>query len=260
MAPVALAAAEYGSGPLLLILHGVFGSARNWSTVAQRLAASRRVFALDARNHGASPWAETMSYAEMSDDVGAFIAARGLGPVALLGHSMGGKTAMLYALHHAEAVDRLVIVDIAPVAYPPTLAGYAQAMRAARLDGVSRRAEIDRQLADAIPSPAERAFLLQNLVFDEGRAHWRLNLPVIERSMPELSGFPTLPPGLAFAKPALFIAGERSPYLRPEHRPAIERLFPEAQIVHIPGAGHWVHAERQDAFLALATPFLAAGR
>lgn len=259
MTPVALAAAEYGSGPPLLILHGVFGAARNWSTVAQRLAASRRVFALDARNHGASPWAETMSYAEMSADVGAFIAARGLGPVALLGHSMGGKTAMLYALHHAEAVERLVIVDVAPVAYPPTLTAYAHAMRAARLDGVTRRAEVDRQLADAIPSAAERAFLLQNLVFEEGRAHWRLNLPVIERSMPELSGFPALPPGLAFAKPALFIAGERSPYVRPEHRPAIEHLFPEAQIVHIPGAGHWVHAERLDAFLALAAPFLAAG-
>jgi esterase len=260
MTAVPLAATEYGSGAPLLILHGVFGAARNWSTVAQRLAASRHVFALDARNHGASPWAETMSYAEMGEDVHAFIAAHGLGRVALLGHSMGGKTAMLYALQHADAVERLVIVDVAPVAYPPVLAAYARAMLSARLDGVSRRAEVDRQLADAIPNAAERAFLLQNLVLGDGPAHWRLNLPVIERAMPALSGFPEPPPGAAFAGPALFIAGERSHYVRPEYRPVIERLFPSAQIVHVPGAGHWVHAERQDAFLTLVTPFLTAGQ
>jgi pimeloyl-ACP methyl ester carboxylesterase len=257
MAAVALAATEWGSGAPLLILHGVFGSGRNWSTVAQRLAGSRRVMALDARNHGASPWADTMSYAEMSEDLLAFIAARRLGRVALLGHSMGGKTAMLHALHHAGAIERLVIVDVAPVVYPPVLAAYARAMLGVPLEGVSRRADVDRHLAGAIPDAAERAFLLQNLVLEEERARWRLNLPVIERSMPELSSFPDVPPGLAFAGPTLVVAGDRSRYVRPEHGAAIERLFPRAQIARVAGAGHWVHAERMDAFLELVTPFLA---
>ncbi|HET7594674.1 MAG TPA: alpha/beta fold hydrolase [Stellaceae bacterium] len=257
MAAVELAATEQGSGPPLLILHGVFGSGRNWSSLAQHLAAAHHVFALDARNHGASPWADSMSYADMIADVRAFQAARGLERVAVMGHSMGGKTAMLLALSRPEAVERLVVVDVAPVAYQPALAAYVQAMRAADLAGVSRRAQVDAQLAGAIASPGERAFLLQNLVLEGGQARWRLNLPVLERFMPEISGFPELAQGVAFAGPALFIAGERSGYVRPEHGPVIERLFPKARIVQVPEAGHWLHAERPDAFLALVTPFLA---
>jgi len=257
MAAVELAAAEQGSGPPLLILHGLFGSGRNWSSLAQRLAGAHRVFALDARNHGASPWADSMTYADMTEDVQAFRAARGLGRAAMIGHSMGGKTAMLLALHHADAVERLVVVDVAPVAYPPVLAAYVQAMLAVDLTSVSRRAEVDAQLAGAITDPGERAFLLQNLVLEGGRARWRINLPVLERFMPDISGFPAVAAGRSFAGPALFVAGERSSYVRPEHRPAIERLFPKARIVHVPEAGHWLHAERPDAFLALAARFLA---
>ena len=257
MAAVELAATEQGSGRPLLILHGLFGSGRNWSMPAQRLGAKRRVLALDARNHGASPWADSMTYADMTEDVRAFAAARGLGSAAVIGHSMGGKTAMLLALDHADAVERLVVVDVAPVAYPPALAAYVQAMRAVDLAGVSRRAEVDAQLAGAITSQAERAFLLQNLVLENGQARWRLNLPVLDRFMPEISGFPEPRAGAVFAGPALFVAGEHSSYVRPEYRPAIERLFPKARLVQVPGAGHWLHAERPDAFLALVTPFLA---
>jgi esterase len=257
MTAVALAATEQGSGSPLLILHGLFGSRRNWSTPAQRLGAAHHVFALDARNHGASPWADSMTYADMSEDVQAFAAARGLGPAAVIGHSMGGKTAMLLALKQPEAVERLVIVDVAPVTYPPALAAYVRAMRAVDLAGVSRRAEVDAQLGGAIASPAERAFLLQNLVLESGQARWRLNLPVLDRFMPEISGFPEPAAGASFAGPALFIAGEHSTYVRPEYRPAIERLFPRARIVQVPGASHWLHAERPDAFLALVMPFLA---
>jgi esterase len=259
MTALSLAALEWGSGAPLVVLHGVFGTGRNWSTVGQHLAARHRVLALDARNHGASPWADSMSYPEMADDVGAFMAERRLRRTALLGHSMGGKTAMLQALLRGETVERLVVVDVAPVTYRPTLQAYARAMLDLPLEGVARRSEVDGQLARAIPDAAERAFLLQNLVFEEGRAHWRLNLPVIERAMPILSSFPELPPGTAFPGPALFIAGERSAYMRPEHRPVIERLFPKAQLVTIPGAGHWVHAERREAFLDLVTPFLSGG-
>jgi pimeloyl-ACP methyl ester carboxylesterase len=194
----------------------------------------------------------------MTADVEAFLTARGLDQAAVIGHSMGGKTAMLLALHHAAAVERLVVVDVAPVAYEPGLGGYVRVMRAADLAGVARRAQVDAQLAGTVASPAERAFLLQNLVFEDGRARWRLNLPVLERFMRDISGFPDPGAQVSFPGPALFIAGGRSHYVRPEHRPAIERLFPKARMVQMPEAGHWLHAERPDAFLALVAPFLAS--
>jgi esterase len=260
MAALDLAVTEHGgAAPPLLVLHGVFGSARNWSSVAQRLAGRHHVLALDARNHGASPWAATMPYAEMVEDVAALRRARALGCVTLLGHSMGGKTAMLDALEHPGEVERLVVVDVAPAAYPPALAAYARALREVDLTGVTRRSEVDVHLAGAIPDPGDRAFLLQNLVLDDDGARWRLNLPVIERFMPEISGFPEIAVGRAYAGPALFIGGAASSYIRPEHRPTIERLFPDARIVHIPDAGHWVHAERPRQFLEAVTPFLAGG-
>jgi esterase len=219
MAALDLVATEHGSGgPPLLVLHGVFGSARNWSSVAQRLAGTHHVLALDARNHGASPWAETMPYADMVEDVAQSRRARGLGRVSLLGHSMGGKTAMLDALAHPGEVERLVVVDVAPAAYPPVLAAYAKALRAVDLTGVTRRAGVDASLAGAIPDPGIRAFLLQNLVLDDRGARWRLNLPVIERFMPEISGFPEIAAGRAYGGPTLFIGGANSSYIGPEQR------------------------------------------
>ncbi len=254
--PVLLAAAEYGAGDPVVILHGLFGSARNWSSIAQRLAAAHRVFALDSRNHGASPWDDCMSYADMVGDVLAFQRERKLGPMAVVGHSMGGKTAMLAALQRPDAVKRLVVVDVAPVSYPPTLRAYIQTMRAANLDGVARWADVDPQLAAIVADPAERAFLLQNLVFDAGRARWRLNLPVLERNIDEISAFPAVPAGLRFDGPTLFVVGARSHYVRPEHEPVIRRHFPRASIVTIANAGHWLHAEQPAAFLHAITPFL----
>src|SRR5689334_17714196 len=246
---VALAAAEYGEGPPVAILHGLFGSGRNWRSVAQHLAARHRVVVFDLRNHGASPWAKGMSYGEMVDDLRVSLRARDIEHAALLGHSMGGKVAMMTALLHSDMVDRLVIVDIAPAGNPPVLLAYIRAMRAVDLRGVTRRGEVDALLAEAVPNPAERAFLLQNLVIGEGASHWRLNLEAIEREFPDIVGFPTLPAGVAYRKPALFIGGAQSNYVEPEHEPAIRRLFPQAQIVRIEGAGHWVHAEQPRAFL-----------
>lgn len=254
--PVLLAAAEYGTGDPVVILHGLFGSARNWSSIAQRLAAAHHVFALDARNHGASPWDDRMSYADMASDVLAFQQERKLGPMAVVGHSMGGKTAMLVALQRPDAVRRLVVVDVAPVSYPSALRAYIQAMRAADLDGVTRRADVDAQLAAFVAAPAERAFLLQNLVYDAGHVHWRLNLPVLERAIDEIAAFPAVPAGLNFGGPTLFVAGARSHYVRPEHEPVIRRLFPRASIVTIANAGHWLHVEQPAVFLDTITPFL----
>jgi pimeloyl-ACP methyl ester carboxylesterase len=250
-----LAAAEYGAGTPVAILHGLFGWGRNWATIAQRLAVRHRVVALDLRNHGNAPWADTMTYAEIAEDIRDTLGE----PATLIGHSMGGKAAMVAALAGALAgnwVERLVVVDIAPVDYPPPTAQLA-AMRGLDLAAITRRSEADRLMTAAIPDPAERAFLLQNLVFGDGPPHWRLNLAGIEQSMPDILGFPDLPPGAVYRGPTLFIAGANSGYLRPEHEPAIRRLFPTAKFVRVPDASHWVHAEQPEAFLQAAETFLS---
>jgi esterase len=257
MTGLILAATEYGDGPPLAILHGVFGAGRNWAGMARRLAAHHRVIALDLRNHGSSPWAEGMDYALLAEDVRTTMQRLGHRRFALLGHSMGGKAAMVLALTRPPEVSRLVVVDIAPVAYPPRHLAYVRAMRTLDLGAIERRSAADAPLAAAVPDAAERAFLLQNLVFDDGRARWRLNLAAIERAMRALAGFPALPPGAAYDEPALFVAGGHSDYLLPRHEPAIRRRFPGARICRIAEAGHWPHAERPEAFLGLVAPFLS---
>jgi pimeloyl-ACP methyl ester carboxylesterase len=253
---VPLATAEYGAGPPLAILHGLFGSGRNWASMAQRLGAHHRVIALDLRNHGASPWADAMDYREMADDVQATMQARGYERFALLGHSLGGKVAMTAALENSVAVERLIVVDIAPVAYATRHLGHVRAMRQLDLASIKRRADADAALAPTIADTAERAFLLQNLILEDGGARWRLNLEAIEREMPHLAGFPPISVSRTYAGPSLFVAGGRSDYLRPEHEPVIRRMFPNAEIANIDNAGHWLHAEQPTAFLAVLEAFL----
>jgi esterase len=251
-----LATTSYGENGLpVVVLHGLFGSGRNWMTAARRLASEHRVVAVDLRNHGSSPHTESMSYRELAGDVYETITDLGLGRVALVGHSMGGKAAMVTALQHAEVVDRLIVVDAAPVAYPPGFVGYTQAMRASDLSEVRRRADVERDLVEAVPNAGTRAFLLQNLILDDQGARWRLNLPAIEAALPAISGWPDDITG-SYGGPTLFVYGGKSDYLRPEHDDAILRYFPQAKLAEIPEAGHWVHAERLDDFLATITPFL----
>jgi pimeloyl-ACP methyl ester carboxylesterase len=248
---------SYGdSGTPVVVMHGLFGSGRNWMTAARRLSGAHRVFAVDLRNHGSSPHTDTMSYPEMAEDVRETIESLGVGPVALVGHSMGGKTAMLTALRYAEVVERLVVVDAAPVAYPPAFVEYAQAMRTADLSNVQRRADVDAQLASAVQSPGTRAFLLQNLILDDAGARWRPNLAVIEAALPAISGWPSDAAGLTYQGPTLFIYGGKSDYVQQDHRATIASYFPHVQYAEVPEAGHWVHAERLDDFLAALTPFL----
>jgi esterase len=252
-----LVTTRYGDhGSPVVVLHGLFGSGRNWMTAARRLSDGHQVVAIDLRNHGSSPWTDSMSYPEMAADVRETIGGLGLGPVALVGHSMGGKAAMLTALEHPEVVERLVVVDVAPVSYPPAFDEYVKAMRGARLDGVRRRAEVEEQLVDAVPDKGTRAFLLQNLVLDDQGARWRPNLAAIEAALPGISGWPDDLAGRSYQGPTLFVFGGRSRYVTPEQHQTIGRMFPAATLAEIPQAGHWVHAERLDDFLATVTPFL----
>lgn len=257
------AEAEAGRPPLV-VAHGLFGSGRNWGTLARRFAAHRPVATVDLRNHGASAWTSEMDYPAMAADLLAAIDALG-GRATLLGHSMGGKAAMAAALTRPEAVAGLLVADIAPVAYADHAhEHFIAAMRAVDLSRIARRSEVDPLLADAIPAAALRAFLLQNLVFEEAagarRARWRLNLPVLAEAMPALVGWPEAygpSGGLRYDGPSFFFHGGASDYVTDAARPAISALFPAARIEALEGAGHWLHAEAPQAFGTRVVSWLA---
>jgi len=251
-----LNAVEAGEGAPLVLLHGLFGAASNWGAIQKRLSAGRRVIAMDLRNHGASGRDAGMDYPAMATDVAETLDALGAAPAAVLGHSMGGKVAMALALTRPEAVERLVVADIAPVAYPPALRGYVAAMQGIPLRPELTRREADALLAETIPEPGIRAFLLQNLRFGDGAPAWRLALEEVAAAMPVIEGFPEMPG--RYGGPVLVLNGERSSYVRPEHHEGIRALFPAARFATVPGTGHWVHSENPSGFLALVEPFLAA--
>ncbi len=251
-----LHATETGRGPPLVLLHGLFGAGRNLGLVQRRLSGAFRVLAVDLRNHGASPHAAGMDYAVMAADVAETLAAREALPAALLGHSMGGKVAMRLALERAALVRALVVADIAPVPYPPHHRDLLAAMQLLALSPGLTRAAADAAMATSVPDPRVRGFLLQNLLIGENPS-WRIGLAEIAASMPALEDFPPLP-GARYAGPALFVAGGRSDYLAPEHHSLILSLFPEARFATVPSAGHWLHADDPEGFLALVVPFLTA--
>ncbi|MEJ2022456.1 MAG: alpha/beta fold hydrolase [Maritimibacter sp.] len=251
-----LATQSFGSDttlPPILIVHGLFGSGRNWGVIAKRLSQSRRVLSVDMRNHGDSFRAESQSYADMAGDLAEVIAAHG-GIADVIGHSMGGKAAMVLALTRPDTVRRLLIADIAPVSYPQTGEHHAliAAMKALDLSAIETRGDADRALAAAIPSPSVRAFLLQSL--DVKGKVWRLNLDVLDRELPSIRAFPEL--SGEFSGPTLFLAGGVSDYILPEHRATIRALFPAAKQAKRPGVGHWLHAEKPRDFEATAEVFL----
>ena len=227
--------------PPLLIVHGLFGSGRNWGAIARRLADRRDVWTVDQRNHGTSPRGTTNSYADMAGDLAEVVQAMGA-PVDILGHSMGGKAAMMLALTRAEMVRRLVVADIAPVAYDHDNTRHIAAMRGLDLTGLTARSEADRRLQATVPDPALRAFFLQSLDLRTDPPHWRLNLDVLEAEMPAIVGWSDI--SAVFDHPTLFLSGDQSRYVLPGHRPAILARFPKARFARISGAGHWLHAEQ----------------
>ncbi len=257
-APVPLAVQELGAGPPVLVLHGLLGQGRNWTSLARRLARGRRVLLVDLRNHGRSPHHPVMTYPAMAADLAALLESRGLGRVALLGHSMGGKTAIVLACTRPELVERLVVVDVAPVDYGPRpdFAAYLEAMLAIDPAALGRRAEVEARLARSVPDARVRAFLASNLDSREGRLAWLPNLEVLRRSLPEIAGFPRDLPAAPSDLPALAIVGGRSDYVRPEHLPAFRRLLPALRLETVAEAGHWVHVDAPEAVLAALDSFL----
>ena len=246
-------AATPTSAPPLLIAHGLFGSGRNWGVIARRLADRREVLAVDMRNHGDSPRFTTQSYADMAADLAEVVAAHG-GRADVLGHSMGGKAAMLLALTEGDMVNRLVVADIAPVAYSHDQTQHIVAMRGLDLSGLTSRAEADLRLAASVSDPALRAFFLQSLDLKSSPPGWRINLDVLEAEMPRIIGWPQV--AGRFDGPALFLSGALSHYVLPEYRETIRALFPRARFAKLPGAGHWLHAEKPRAFEETVRVFL----
>lgn len=241
-----------GATPLL-IAHGLFGSGRNWGVIARRLAEDRPVLAPDMRNHGESPWSDSHGYPDLAGDLAEVIDANG-GRADVLGHSMGGKAAMVLALTRPEKVARLIVADIAPVAYGHSQQAYIDAMRAVDLSAITRRSEAAAQLARAVPEPTLQAFFTQAL--DVGARKWRLNLDALEAEMPKILGFPEIDG--TFDGPCLFLTGAQSDYVQTGHRDRIRALFPRARFAKITGAGHWLHAEKPREFEASVRAFLGA--
>jgi pimeloyl-ACP methyl ester carboxylesterase len=252
-----LRAVERGEGapgqPPLVLLHGLFGRAANFGAVQARLAERRRVLALDLRNHGASPHDAAMDYDVMAADVAAALRDLAALPCVLLGHSMGGKVAMRLALAEPEAVARLLVADIAPVTYEPHFRAFAAAMLALPTPPGMTRAAADAALASAVPDPAVRGFLLQN--FRSGaQPGWSCGLREIAAALPAIEGFPASGEA-TYDGPVLALAGGRSDYVLPEHRPVFHALFPRVRFATLTHAGHWLHAEDPDGFVDTVEAF-----
>lgn len=247
---------EFGEGNQpLIIIHGLFGSLDNWLTIGKAFAKTHKIFLIDQRNHGKSPHDEEFCYQAMVADLKEFIEDQHLEKVSILGHSMGGKTAMLFAVLHPELLEKLIIVDIGPKYYAPHHQTIIKALTSFDLATLKSRGEADKIMAQTITDVSIRQFLLKNLGRNEAKQfEWKINLPVIVKHINNVGE------GLAdeanFGGSTMFIRGDRSDYILDEDMDAIQQKFPNAQLVTIQGAGHWVHAEQPEALYNAVTNFL----
>ncbi|MER2997976.1 alpha/beta fold hydrolase [Pontibacter populi] len=249
---------EMGHGQPLLILHGLFGTLDNWATLAKRLAEHYNVFLVDLRNHGRSPHSEQHDYDAMAEDVLRLVDDLQIPTPAIMGHSMGGKVAMNYALKYPTRITKLIVVDIAPKAYPPHHDEIIDALQGLDINNVKSRSDVDEQLAKTIKEDEVRLFLMKNLYRKEDNTFgWRMNLDAIEKNYEKIAA--PITSDIPFKKHTLFIKGGRSRYILPEDIYSnIEHLFTLVEIETIPQAGHWVHAEAPDQVYDLVTTFLSA--
>jgi pimeloyl-ACP methyl ester carboxylesterase len=253
---VQLAYEVVGAGPPVVILHGLCGSSRNWRGIADALADSHRVYLPDARNHGASPRAQTMSYGAMARDVLALIECERLQQPLVIGHSMGGKTAMALALEQPQAIAGVAVIDVAPEQCGDQFSRYVTAMRGLDTAGASGRKEARQALEQSLGGDAPVESLMQNLRRHDERFDVRLNLLAVAMCMQELCAFPRPLLNKCYDGPALFVSGADSDYVRPESRTVIARLFRNAELQTIADAGHWVHADQPHALLRVLKRWL----
>lgn len=260
---------EYGTqGPTMVILHGLYGASDNWVSIARKLEKDYRIFIIDQRNHGQSPHSETHDFESMADDLLTFFKDHNITKAHIVGHSMGGKTAMRFALLHPELIDKLVVIDIAPKSYA-SFSNYAQitnnhllimdSMLNVDLSNIQSRQEVDQQLSGQLTDQKLRHFLLKNIHRTKsGSYQWRFNLPVLKQSLEQImDGFSDLPPEQHKTNiQSIFIKGEQSGYITEEDSLIIRKYFKNAELVTIPNAGHWLHAEQPDLLIKTLAYFL----
>ena len=249
----------YGDhGTPVVFLHGLFGQGRNWTQIAKSLADGHRTLLVDLPHHGRSGWDDHFDFMKIADQVAALFDARD--PVTLVGHSLGGKVAMIVALRCPELVDRLCVVDVAPVGYDNSgeFAGYIEAMRRLDLGSLEQRSDADEALREAVPNNTVRGFLLQNLRREDDTWRWQINLEVLGEELDVLGGWPEedLAGVAPYDGPVLWLAGQRSDYVRDEYAGAMDALFPRNRRVTIKDAGHWVHSEQPDVFVEVLRRFV----
>ncbi|MDF9800922.1 esterase [Catalinimonas alkaloidigena] len=246
-----------GEGQPLIILHGIFGTSDNLQTFGKQLAEQYQVFLIDQRNHGASPHSDEFNYEVMAEDLYAFIKKHKLEEVIVLGHSMGGKVAMFFAAQYPELFEKLVVVDIAPRAYPVHHQQILEALSAVKIDEISSRKEAEEQMKPYIADFGVRQFLLKNLKrSDDNKGFaWKLNLPVIKHNI-ERIGEGLDESKYKVEKPTLFVRGAKSNYITQEDEKLIKDIFPSSKVVTVENAGHWVHAEQTEKLFQEVSKFL----
>lgn len=247
------------TGTRVVFLHGLFGRGKNFTSIAKTLAPEYSSLLVDLPNHGDSQWTETFSYVNMADSVAAAIAEvtdpDDL-PVHVVGHSMGGKVAMVLALRHPELIDRLVVVDIGPTAggsmgvFDHLLSSLVDL----DLDQIDSRTAADQALQEKIPDPTVRGFLLQNLRATSAGYAWQPNLALLHASLPAIGDFPDVGEA-TFGRPVLWVAGEKSDYVSRDDLPLMRSLFPRTTLLTVKGSGHWVHSEKPQAFVTALQAF-----
>ncbi len=238
--------------PPVMIVHGLYGSGRNWGVIAKRLSDQFFVITVDLRNHGDSPWLDTHNYHVMADDLVEVINSLNINPN-IIGHSMGGKAAMVLALKHPNLVRNLIIADIAPVKYEHDQSQFIEAMQKVDLSKVEKRSDATLALSKFVEDKSLQNFFTQSL--DIKAKRWKLNLKVLRSEMSEILSFPKIES--EFSGHSLFLKGENSDYIKPEHRKLIKSLFTKARFATFKEAGHWLHAEKPREFESAARLFFS---
>lgn len=237
---------KIGFGAPVFILHGLLGNHRNWLTIGKKISDFYSVFLPDARNHGSSPHCPHMDYFDMADDLFSLILQKKLQDVTLIGHSMGGKTAMLFALDNPDIVKQLIVIDIAPVNYKSDMGALFNIMQQLDTSQLKSRVEAEAYFKNAVDDHRFNQYLVSNLKFENGKFKWRINLPVIADSIATIRAFPKIDENKIYLGSTVFINGEQSDYILDQHQPVILEKFPNAVFKTIPMSGHNPHVDQPD--------------